>query len=186
MPYLSIGLFVYERFYMDTGLKIKKARKLRNMTQAFLGELSGMSGERIRSYEAGNRTPKDAQIKSISDSLSIPPEYFTNHNIQTIEDAFMVLFELEELFGLSVTTLETKDSSGNSKTVYGLTSNDFAFNMYLMKWHDKREEFLNGAITKDEYDIWCARLKRSVEEDMQDDLHRKMIKQIEKDKKNKN
>ena len=58
--------------------------------------------------------------------------------------------------------------------------------MYLMKWHDKREELLNGAITKGEYDIWCARLKRSVEEDMQDDLHRKMIKQIEKDKKNKN
>lgn len=55
-----------------------------------------------------------------------------------------------------------------------------------MKWHDKREDLLNGAITKDEYVIWCARLKRSVEEDMQDDLHKKMIKQIEKDKKNKN
>lgn len=29
---------------------------------------------------------------------------------------------------------------------------------------------------------WCARLRLSIEEDSQDDLHRRMVKQIEKDK----
>lgn len=171
---------------MTTGSKIKNARRLRdNMTQALLGKLSGMSGERIRSYEAGNRTPKEAQIKAIADSLSIPMEYFTDHNIQSLEDAFMVLFELEKIFGLSISTLEAKDENGNTKTVYGLTTDDFGFNMYLIKWYEKKQQLLNGEITPDEYELWCARLKKSVEEDMQDDLHRRMIRQMEKDKKEK-
>lgn len=46
-----------------------------------------------------------------------------------------------------------------------------------------KKQLLNGEITQNEYDLWCARLKKSVEEDMQSDFHRKMIRQMEKDKK---
>ena len=51
---------------------------------------------------------------------------------------------------------------------------------------EKKQELLLGEINQTDYEKWCARLRMSMEEDSQDDLHRRMIKQIEKDKKNKN
>lgn len=172
---------------MQTGKKIKKARELREMSQSLLGDLVGLDVGRVRTYEACIRTPKEAQLKAFADSLSIPIEYFTDHKIESVEDAFMILFELEEMYGLSVDLLKTIDSTDDSpQFTIALTSKNPLFSMYLEKWYEKKQEFISGEITQTEYEKWCARLKKSVEEDKQNDLHRRMIKQIEKDKKNKN
>ena len=97
----------------------------------------------------------------------------------------MILFELEEMFGLSVQALPTTNSNGEEKVVFALTTDNLPFNLYLEKWYLKKQQLLQGEINKNQYDIWCARLKKSVQEDMQNDLHRRMIRQIEKDKKEK-
>ena len=170
---------------MKTGKKIKKARILKDMSQPLLAELVGLAPDRVRAYEACTRNPKESQLKEFADSLNIPIEYFTDHRIDSLEDAFMILIELEEKFGLSIDAITTKDSSGNDKVVFALSSNDLPFNLYMEKWYFKKQQLLNGDITQSDYELWCARLKKSVEEDMQDDLQRKMIRQIEKDKKEK-
>ncbi len=171
---------------MKTGKKIKKARSFYDMSQKLLGDLVGLPRDRVGAYEAGTRNPKDKQIEEFAKALSVPVEYFTDHNIESVEDAFMVLFELEETYGLSVDLVQTTDSTAdNPKFTYALSTHDPLFNTYLEKWHDKKKQLLSGEITQIEYDRWCARLRLSVEEDKQDDLHRKMIRQIEKDKKDK-
>ena len=140
----------------------------------------------MSAYESGARNPKENQLLEFSKALSIPIEYFTDHKIESVEDAFMVLFELEEMFGLSVDLVKTSDSTDdNPKYTYALTTKDTTFSMYFEKWYNKKQELITGEITQPEYEKWCARLKKSVEEDMQEDLHRRMIHQIEKDKKKK-
>ena len=98
----------------------------------------------------------------------------------------MVFFELEETYGLSVDLVKTIDSTDeNPKYTYALTTHDTLFNVYLEKWYEKKNQLLSGEISQLEYDRWCARLRLSVEEDKQNDIHRQMIRQIEKDKRDK-
>lgn len=171
---------------MKTGKKIRKARSFYDMAQKELGELVGLSFDRISSYESGARNPKEKQLEEFSKALSIPMEYFTDHKIESVEDAFMIFFELEELYGLSIDLVKTSDSTDDSpQLTYALTTKNPVFSLYFEKWYEKKQELLSGEISKTDYDKWCARLKKSVEEDMQDDLHRRMIKQMEKDKKSK-
>lgn len=185
VPICQPKLFILMEENMQIGKKIKKARELRDMSQTLLGDLVGLDAGRVRTYEACIRNPKESQLKAFADSLSIPEEYFTDHKINSLEDAFMILFELEEMFGLSVQALPTTNSNGEEKVVFALTTDNLPFNLYLEKWYLKKQQLLQGEINKNQYDIWCARLKKSVQEDMQNDLHRRMIRQIEKDKKEK-
>ena len=99
---------------MKTGKKIRKARSFYDMAQKELGELVGLSFDRISSYESGARNPKEKQLEEFSKALSIPMEYFTDHKIESVEDAFMIFFELEELYGLSIDLVKTSDSTDDS------------------------------------------------------------------------
>ena len=54
--------------------RIKELRKERALTQRELGELSGMSGQMIRNYESGYRTPKIENLQKIADALSVSIE----------------------------------------------------------------------------------------------------------------
>lgn len=171
---------------MKIGQKLRKARSLYDMPQKLLGELVGLPRDRISAYEAGTRNPKEKQLEEFAKALSMPVEYFTDHKIETIEDAFMVLFELEEMYGLSIDLVKTIDSSDDSpEYTFALTTKNRIFSMYMEKWYEKKQELLLGEINQTDYEKWCARLRMSMEEDSQDDLHRRMIKQIEKDKKEK-
>ena len=51
---------------MSTGKKIKELRKLRKMTQAQLGEASGVVEGAIRNYEREVRTPSEEQLEKIA------------------------------------------------------------------------------------------------------------------------
>ncbi len=168
---------------MKTGQRIRKARSFYDMPQKLLAELVNLPKERVSAYEAGTRNPKEKQLEEFAKALSLPMDYFTDHHIESIEDAFMVLFELEETYGLSVELVKTATSTDESpKYTLALTSNNQVFSMYLKRWYDKKQQLLSGEITQVQYDRWCARLKLSIQEDDENDLHRQMIRQIEKDK----
>lgn len=152
---------------MNTGQKIKTARKLRNISSNELAFLSNLAPDRIRAYEAGSRTPKEGQLQVFADNLGIPIDFFKDHKIDNDTDIFQILFELEDKNGLSV----EKNGSSN----YVLSTKDCFFNMALEKWYLKKQAYLNGECTKEEYDLWRARFPISVADDDTDYIHKTMI-----------
>lgn len=57
---------------MDTGKKIRQARKKSGYTQKKLGSLAGMTYQQIAQYEKGTRKPKLENLQKIADALNIP------------------------------------------------------------------------------------------------------------------
>ena len=173
MSFLStlIPIHYAKDIVMKVGTKIKTARKLRDISQTELGFLVGLHVDRVRAYEANMRNPKDTQLQVFADSLGIPIDYFRDHKIESTTDIMQILFELENMIGLSVTPTEYG--------TYALSTTDVSFNLYLERWYAKKMELKNGKCTKEEYDLWCARFPQSISED----LHERMMMQIENDKK---
>lgn len=59
---------------MDTGKRIRQARKNAKLTQAQLAEKSGVAAISIHQYESGKRQPRMEQLKAIADALGISVE----------------------------------------------------------------------------------------------------------------
>lgn len=57
---------------MNTGERIKKARKNAKMTQKELGEKCGINEANIRKYESNRQNPKNETLGRIADALGIP------------------------------------------------------------------------------------------------------------------
>ena len=58
---------------MTLGDKIRKYRTLKGLTQAQLGSMVKLTGDRIRQYENDVRKPKDGKLFEIADALDINP-----------------------------------------------------------------------------------------------------------------
>lgn len=58
---------------MTLGDKIRKYRILKGLTQAQLGSMVKLTGDRIRQYENDVRKPKDGKLFEIADALDINP-----------------------------------------------------------------------------------------------------------------
>ena len=80
---------------MTIGEKIRNVRIFREMTQAELGELIGLSGDRIRQYENGVRTPKPALLQSIADALHINVLALSEIDLSNEDSIMHAFFELE-------------------------------------------------------------------------------------------
>ena len=101
-----------------------------------------------------------------------PAEYFSDHKLENYADYFQVLFELEDILGLTVAPTE------NGKFI--LTCNDVTFESYLRTWYQKKMDLKTGKCSKEEYDIWCARFPISVADDMHAEM-RNLMKQNKED-----
>jgi len=80
---------------MTIGEKIRNARIFRNMTQAELGKLVGLSGDRIRQYENGVRNPKQPLLQSIADALHVNILALSEIDLSNEDSIMHALFELE-------------------------------------------------------------------------------------------
>ena len=58
---------------MALGDKIRKYRTLKGLTQAQLGSMVKLTGDRIRQYENDVRKPKDGKLMEIAKALDINP-----------------------------------------------------------------------------------------------------------------
>lgn len=58
---------------METGEKIRKARKSKGLTQKQLGDLVGVPDSTIRKYESGSIVPKLITIAQFARALKINP-----------------------------------------------------------------------------------------------------------------
>lgn len=77
------------------GQRILKIRQRRGMTQKQVAELAGLGESTLRSYELGNRKPKEKHLEKIAAALEVRPEALKEYGITTNEDAARVLFRLQ-------------------------------------------------------------------------------------------
>ena len=113
--------------------KIKKYRKVKNMSQEMLAEASGIHISMIKKYESGIRNPKPDQLLKIANALGISINALQFHKINTISDVITLLINLDEQTALNITG--TKDESGKyiPDSIY-LSFNDDKINTVLSKY----------------------------------------------------
>jgi transcriptional regulator with XRE-family HTH domain len=156
---------------MTIGEKIKKYRTFKGLTQAQLGKLVGLSGDRIRQYESDVRTPKQNKLFEIADALGVNAVALSDPDLDNTNSIMHIFFELEEQYGLRfdktddgyLLSFPQNKESGASWLKNGL--ND---------WIRKRNELQpdindsTAAIEQKKYDyaLWKARYPYSFGEQM--------------------
>ena len=81
---------------MNIGEKIKRIRQHRRMTQKELGELVGLSANRIAQYEMSYRVPKKPLLNQMAEALHISPMAFSEGGNGPASDILEQLFWLDE------------------------------------------------------------------------------------------
>ena len=95
----------------DIAEKIKKFRKIKNMSQEELAEISGINISTIKKYECGLRNPKPDQLLKIANALGVSIHVFFSYEINTISDVISLLTKLDEQTDMKITG--DKDEAGN-------------------------------------------------------------------------
>ena len=85
---------------MTLGDKIRKYRTLKGLTQAQLGSMVKLTGDRIRQYENDVRKPKDGKLMEIAKALDINPTALFEPDYRNPNSVMHALFELEDIYGL--------------------------------------------------------------------------------------
>lgn len=148
---------------MTVGDKIKKARMLRGLTQAELGAMVGMPGDRLRQYECDVRKPKPDKMDMIAKALNVDIHSLSEPDTVSDYGIMHLLFELEETKGLNII---------ENEGLYYLSFRDPEDPMknknlkeYMEQWYQKKSELLLQANDspettqkkKTEYDLWKMR-----------------------------
>lgn len=125
---------------MDIGYRIKYIRNLKGLTMKELGVAVGFDEKsadiRIAQYEAGSRIPRENIVKRLADVLSVIPKALTIPNVKSIDDIIQILFVFEDKFMFE--SLLEKDETID----------------FFKEWQEKRQDVLEGRISRDEYDLW--------------------------------
>ena len=147
---------------MTLGDKIRKYRTLKGLTQAQLGSMIKLTGDRIRQYENDVRKPKDGKLFEIADALDVNPSTLAEPDFDDPTSVMHVLFELEDIYGLHFEKVGDNYQLAFSKGEY--SSANWIIEG-LSAWVKKRDELQpdindsNSTIAdkKNDYIRWKAR-----------------------------
>lgn len=143
---------------------------LQGFTQAQLGAMVHLTGDRIRQYENNVRSPKESKLQEIANALDVDLGAISEPELEHPANVLHALFELEELFGLHI------EKSGNNYQLCFLPvefpNEQTTLMEFLDSWNSERKKFqpdLNDSskvITakKQQYEIWKARFPYSIYE----------------------
>lgn len=85
---------------MTLGDKIRKYRTLKGLTQAQLGSMVKLTGDRIRQYENDVRKPKEGKLIEIAEALEINPTTLFEPDYNNPNSVMHTFFELEDIYGM--------------------------------------------------------------------------------------
>ena len=123
------------------GKSIRNVRMRRNMTQRALAKSTDGVGESaLRSYELGERSPKQDALERIAKALDVAPACFDTYGIERYDELVHALFLLEDRFGIE----PCADGS--------IRFTDEAIQSCVCTWHDWKEFLEKGKITREEYE----------------------------------
>jgi transcriptional regulator with XRE-family HTH domain len=102
---------------MTIGEKIRYQRTSHKMSGEQLSELSGISVNTIRKYEAGERKPKPDQLLKISAALGISINTFMDFDIKTVSDLLSLIFKMDEQLDLQLEANQGSDGAFDASTI---------------------------------------------------------------------
>lgn len=123
------------------GKSIRNVRMRRNMTQRELANaIEGIGESALRSYELGERSPKQDALERIAKALDVAPACFDTYGIERYDELVRALFLLEDRFGIE----PCADGS--------IRFTDEAIQSCVCTWRDWKEFLEEGKITREEYE----------------------------------
>ena len=140
---------------MAIGERIHFFRTLRGITQKSLGQLIGFNEKtadiRIAQYESGKRSPKDDITQQMAHALDVSPYALTVPDIDTYLGLMHTLFTLEDCYGLTIANIDGQIciKPDINHPAYSMTVAED-----LHTWAETKSSFVNGSITREEYDHW--------------------------------
>lgn len=135
-----------------TGEKIRRYRKLRDMTQMQLGEKVGLGDGAIRHYESGIRTPNEEQLQSIADALDVSVATLSSYHVDTASELLTFLVQFEDEYGL------TPSGTGSSLTIDKSAPGAPKLAQAIKNWARMRKKLSERKISEYEYEKWKASL----------------------------
>lgn len=123
------------------GKSIREIRLRRGLTQREVSEaIAGISESALRSYELGERRPKQNTLERIAETLDVAPACFDTYGIERYDELVHALFLLEDRFGIE----PCADGS--------IRFTDEAIQSCVCTWRDWKEFLEKGKITREEYE----------------------------------
>lgn len=123
------------------GKSIREIRLRRGLTQREVSEaIGGISESALRSYELGERRPKQNTLERIAETLDVAPACFDTYGIERYDELVHALFLLEDRFGIE----PCADGS--------IRFTDEAIQSCICTWRDWKEFLEKGKITREEYE----------------------------------
>lgn len=120
---------------------IREIRLRRGLTQREVSEaIGGISESALRSYELGERRPKQNTLERIAETLDVAPACFDTYGIERYDELVHALFLLEDGFGIE----PCADGS--------IRFTDEAIQSCVCTWRDWKEFLEKGKITREEYE----------------------------------
>ena len=142
---------------MAIGKRIRFFRTLKNLTQKELGLKlrypERAADVRVAQYESETRVPKEDTIERLSYIFDVSPLALKVPDIDTYDGLMHTFFVLEDTSHMHITQNEagqyciTLDKYTENRQAHSL-------NEMFRLWHREYQKFLNGEITKEEYDHW--------------------------------
>ena len=86
----------------DIANRIKRFRKLKNMSQEELAQISGINISTIKKYESGYRNPKPDQILKIANALGVSINALMSYDISSLSDVLCLIIKLHQEAGLQI------------------------------------------------------------------------------------
>lgn len=129
------------------GRRIRGIRLAKDLSQAELGQMVGLTADRVQKYENGARKPKAELLKQIAGALGVETLALTDPVVANYIGAMYGIFEMEDQYGLQV-----KREHGKLSLVFGDGING-TMNGYLDEWYGEHLEYeskLNAATTEQE------------------------------------
>ena len=169
------------------GSRIRKIRIERGLSQAELGNLLGLTADRIQKYENGARKPKTELLKQIASVLGVSTLALVDPNTTSYIGALYAMFELEEHFNLKIEptgenhapgmclTVDFRDELYNYmkewQEVYSQTqaeleaaSSEEEKSDIIKSYHDWQWNFPQGIVDKTTRDMKKVRLNQKIDE----------------------
>lgn len=123
------------------GKSIRKIRMRRNMTQRELANaIDGISESALRSYELGERCPKQNTLERLAKALDVAPACFDAYGIEHYHELMHALFLSEEAFSI-------KPCADGS-----IRFTDETIQSCVCTWWSWKELLKEGKITREEYE----------------------------------
>ncbi len=114
------------------GDRIRRIRTEKGLSQSELGEMVGLTADRIQKYENGARKPKTDLLKQIATALGVSTLALVDPTTTNNVGAMFALFELENNFNLKIEKLPEGRTPGMCLTV------DFKEDIYkyMKEWYE--------------------------------------------------